>query len=167
LFAIRVEDAAKSLSVRRRAKRLCGEKQRVASPLQEQLPGAAFDEAALRESVEDAHEGGRTDLKQIAEISLLDTLILSKISDRLRLRAGYATISRALSESLVCASDTYRVDVDSYIVADGHSVEGHWQETTRQVQGNLTGQIVDGDLEGGVVGPGFTAETERRAADKS
>jgi hypothetical protein len=45
-------------------------------------------------------------------------------------------------------------------------VEGHWQETTRQVQGNLTGQIVDGDLEGGVVGPGFTAEISLRATGR-
>ena len=45
-------------------------------------------------------------------------------------------------------------------------MEGHWQETTRQVQGNLTGQIVDGDLEGGVVGPGFTAEISLRATGR-
>jgi hypothetical protein len=50
--------------------------------------------------------------------------------------------------------------------AEGHSVEGHWQEITRQVQGNLTGQIVDGDLEGGVVGPGVAAEISLRATGR-
>ena len=88
--------------------------------------------------------------------------------ERITCRARYliSESGRALSESLVCASDSYRVDVDSYVIADGHSVEGHWQETTRQGQGNLTGQIVDGDLEGGVVGPGFTAEISLRATGR-
>jgi hypothetical protein len=74
LFAIRIEEAAKSLSVRRFAKPLCGEKQRAAGPFQEQLPGApigsvlpTLDQAALRESIEDAHESNRPDLKQFAK----------------------------------------------------------------------------------------------------
>jgi hypothetical protein len=107
LFAIRIEDAAKRLGSRRFIKRLCGEKQRAAGLFQEQLPGAPFgsvlptlDQAALREPIEDAYEGNRTDLKQFAKINLMDTLILPEISDRLPLRAGYATISSSLFETL-------------------------------------------------------------------
>jgi hypothetical protein len=107
LFAIRIEEAAKSLSVRRFAKPLCGEKQRAAGPFQEQLPGApigsvlpTLDQAALRESIEDAHESNRPDLKQFAKINLMDTLILPEIGDRLPLRAGYTTISSSLFETL-------------------------------------------------------------------
>jgi hypothetical protein len=85
--------------------------------------------------------------------------------ERISCRARYAIDQNggALSQSLVCASDSYRVDINSYIVADGHSVQGHWQETTRQAQGDLTGKIADGDFEGGVAGPGFTAAISLRA----
>jgi hypothetical protein len=88
--------------------------------------------------------------------------------ERITCRAHYAISENcgALSQTLVCASDSYRVDISSYIVADGHSVQGHWQETTRQVQGNLTGQIADGDFEGGVAGPGFAAEISLRATGR-
>src|SRR6266851_4647337 len=44
-------------------------------------------------------------------------------------RAHYAISENggALSQTLICASDSYRVDISSYIVANGHSVQGHWQ----------------------------------------
>jgi hypothetical protein len=69
----------------------------------------------------------------------------------------------SLSQTLVCASDSYRVDISSYIVADGDSVQGQWKEATRQVQGDLTGQVSDGDFEGNVAGPGFTAKISLKA----
>jgi hypothetical protein len=69
----------------------------------------------------------------------------------------------ALSQSLVCASDSYRVDINSYLVADGASVLGHWQETTRQVQGDISGKIADGNFEGRVAGIGFSAGISLRA----
>lgn len=79
--------------------------------------------------------------------------------ERITCRGNYSLSEKgeALSQRLVCASDSYRVDISSYIVADGHSVQGHWQEATRQVQGNLTGEIADGTFEGSVAGIGFTA----------
>jgi hypothetical protein len=88
--------------------------------------------------------------------------------ERITCRARY-TIDHnggALSQSLVCASASYRVDINSYIVADGRSVQGHWQETTRQVQGDLTGQVADGDFEGGVAGTGFTAAISLKASGR-
>jgi len=63
-----------------------------------------------------------------------------------------------LSQSLVCASDSFRFDIRSNVVADGPAVQGRWQETTRDVSGDVTGRVVDGDFEGSVAGPGFTAE---------
>ena len=79
--------------------------------------------------------------------------------ERITCRASYSVSQggAALSQTLVCASDSYRVDISSFIVADGHSVQGHWQEATRRVQGDLTGQITDGNFEGSVSGVGFTA----------
>jgi hypothetical protein len=88
--------------------------------------------------------------------------------ERITCRAEYSIQEggAALSQSLVCASDSYRVDIGSYAVASGHDVQGHWQEATRQVQGNLTGQITDGNFEGNVAGPGFTAQTSIRTAGR-
>ena len=85
--------------------------------------------------------------------------------ERITCRARYTVEQNgaALSQSLVCASASYRVDINSFIVADGRSVQGHWQETTRQAQGELTGQVSDGDFEGGVAGPGFTAQISLKA----
>jgi hypothetical protein len=88
--------------------------------------------------------------------------------ERITCRATYA-ISRDgadLSQTLVCASDSYRIDISSYAVVDGHRVQGHWQESTHQVEGSLTGQIVDGDFEGTLAGLTFTAGISLRATGR-
>ena len=80
-------------------------------------------------------------------------------SERIRCTATYAAESggQSLSQELICASDSYRVDVRSFIVADGQSVQGHWEESVRQASGHLDGQIVEGRFEGKISGPGFEA----------
>ncbi len=85
--------------------------------------------------------------------------------ERIHCRANYEISGRgdALNQSLVCASDTYRVQISSYVVANGQSVQGTWQEATRQAQGQLTGQIANGRFEGSVSGAGFTAQVSLRA----
>jgi hypothetical protein len=81
-------------------------------------------------------------------------------SDRIRCRATYAKSGsgEALSQSLVCASDSYRFDIHSYVVAADDGVQGYWQETTRNVTGHLTGQLESGRFEGSISGTGFTAQ---------
>jgi hypothetical protein len=81
-------------------------------------------------------------------------------SERISCRATYSTSGggEALSQSLVCASDSYRFDVHSYVVADDRGVEGYWQEATRDVTGHLTGQVEGGNFEGAIAGPTFTAQ---------
>jgi hypothetical protein len=88
--------------------------------------------------------------------------------ERITCRASYSVSESgaALSQTLICASDSYRVDISSYIVADGHSVQGHWQEATRRVQGDLTGRIADGNFEGSVAGVGFTAAIHLRTSGR-
>jgi len=88
--------------------------------------------------------------------------------ERIACRANYSISEKgdALSQTLVCASDSYRFEISSYVVAEGRSVRGHWQETTRQVQGSLTGEVADGQFEGNVSGPGFTAELSLKAAGR-
>ena len=87
---------------------------------------------------------------------------------RIVCRASYAvTDSReSLSQTLTCASDSYRFEITSYVVADGASVQGYWQEATRQVRGNLTGQVAEGDFEGAVSGPGFAASLSLRSSGR-
>jgi hypothetical protein len=81
--------------------------------------------------------------------------------EKISCRAHYSIppSGNALSQSLVCASDSYRFEVQSDVVAtDGHNVQGTWQETTRRASGDLVGQVSDGQFHGSVSGTGFTAE---------
>jgi hypothetical protein len=81
-------------------------------------------------------------------------------SERITCRAAYSIppSGAALSQSLVCASDSYRFEVQSDVVAtDGRTVQGKWLESTRHVDGDLNGQIANGDFEGTVEGPSFSA----------
>jgi hypothetical protein len=73
---------------------------------------------------------------------------------------------QALTQSLVCESDAYRIDINGYLVAGEDGVQGHWEESTRNVSGHLTGQIADGQFEGVVVGSGFTAEVALRSTHR-
>ena len=86
--------------------------------------------------------------------------------EQIRCRGGYSLSDNgeAVTQTLVCASDSYQFDINSYVVAEGHNVRGHWQETTRQVQGSLSGSIADGWFEGNMSGPNFTAEVSLRSA---
>jgi hypothetical protein len=68
-----------------------------------------------------------------------------------------------LSQTLVCASASARFDVRFNAVAEGGSVTGTWQETTRGVSGNLAGQIANGAFEGSVDAPGFGASVTYRS----
>ena len=79
--------------------------------------------------------------------------------EKIRCRATYSTPSndRSLSQSLVCASDSYRFQIHSFVIAEAQNVEGHWEEATRQVTGHLAGTIADGHFEGTVSGAAFTA----------
>jgi hypothetical protein len=85
-------------------------------------------------------------------------------SERITCRAHYSIppSGQALSQSLVCASDSYRFQVQSDVVVNGRDVEGQWQETTRNATGKLSGQVADGQFSGTVIGSGFTAEISIR-----
>jgi hypothetical protein len=89
-------------------------------------------------------------------------------TERINCRATYSASESgaALTQSLVCASDSYRFDVQCYVEANGHSLRGHWQETTRNASGSLTGQITGGDFEGTVAGAGFTAGITIRSNER-
>ena len=85
-------------------------------------------------------------------------------SEAIRCRATYSVSpdGAGLSQSLVCASDSYRFDIRSDVVSDGSSVHGAWQETTRNAAGSFDGRVRDGLFEGTVAGPGFSARMSVR-----
>jgi hypothetical protein len=80
--------------------------------------------------------------------------------ERINCRANYLSLQAAneLSLDLVCATESYRIEIRSQLVAVGREVQGTWTETSRQVTGNLVGRLSGGSFEGNIEGPGFTAE---------
>lgn len=80
--------------------------------------------------------------------------------ERIRCRANYdeSKQGEALSQTIVCASPSYRIDIHSYVEASGRTIQGTWREDTRNVSGQLTGRIEGGRFDGAVIGPGFTAQ---------
>jgi hypothetical protein len=81
-------------------------------------------------------------------------------SERISCRATYSgsESGEALAQSLVSASDSYRFDVHSYVVADNRDVEGYWEESTRKVTGHLIGQVEGGQFEGSIAGASVAAK---------
>ena len=79
--------------------------------------------------------------------------------ERIRCRASYweAESGSVLNQSIVCASDSYRIEITGYVQASGSEVQGSWKEHAQNASGQLTGQIQDDRFDGSVIGPGFTA----------
>jgi hypothetical protein len=81
------------------------------------------------------------------------------VRERIRCRANDngSRQGEALSQTIVCASPSYRIDIQSYARASGPNVQGTWREGTRGISGQLTGRLEGGQFRGAVVGPGFSA----------
>jgi hypothetical protein len=79
--------------------------------------------------------------------------------ESIRCRADYteAKGGAALNQTIVCASESFKLDIHSYAEASGESVQGYWQETGRDLTGHMTGRISEGRFEGEIVAPAFTA----------
>jgi hypothetical protein len=63
-------------------------------------------------------------------------------SERINCRATYA-VSRdgsGLNQNLVCASDSYKFELKSDVLANGGSLSGAWSEVSRNVGGRLEGR---------------------------
>jgi hypothetical protein len=80
-------------------------------------------------------------------------------TERIRCRATYAVRAdgNGLNQSLTCASDSFRINLASNIIAQGSTLAGTWSETTRNVSGNLEGRGGAGSFQVVASGPGFTA----------
>jgi hypothetical protein len=62
-----------------------------------------------------------------------------------------------LSQSLVCASQSYKFNVESQVRTDGSQLTGSWTETSRNVTGSVSGTVNDGTILATVTGATFSA----------
>lgn len=87
------------------------------------------------------------------------------LRERIRCRASGSESNggSGLSQSIVCASPSYRIDVQSEVEASGRNVTGSWSERTRGASGELTGTVAGGRFEGQVRGASFTADVALRS----
>jgi hypothetical protein len=81
-------------------------------------------------------------------------------NERIRCRASYSVTpsGEALHQELRCASDSYKFEVSSNVLAseDG-DLSGTWTENTRQVTGAVSGRVTPGQIQTVVNGTGFSA----------
>jgi hypothetical protein len=79
-------------------------------------------------------------------------------SERIRCRATYKVNGgNALTQTLRCASDSYKFDLSSNVTSQGNSVSGSWSESSRGVYGNLNGRAGGGQIDVFVEAAGFAA----------
>jgi hypothetical protein len=85
-------------------------------------------------------------------------------SERIRCRATYAVSASGtgLNQSLTCASDSYKFNLASNVVAEGAALSGTWTESSRGINGSLQGRGTAGNFQVIASAPGFTANISLR-----
>jgi hypothetical protein len=80
-------------------------------------------------------------------------------TERIRCRATYAVGAggNGLNQSLICASDSYKFDLRSNVIAEGGSLSGTWSESSRGVNGTLQGRGAGGNFQVLASAAGFNA----------
>jgi hypothetical protein len=80
-------------------------------------------------------------------------------TERIRCRATYAVGAggNGLQQTLTCASDSYKFNLTSNLMAQGAAVSGTWSETSRNINGNIEGRSGGGVFQVIATAPGFTA----------
>jgi len=80
--------------------------------------------------------------------------------EAIRCRATYAVRNdgNAIQQTLRCASDSYKFELSSNVVANSGKLTGTWSEATRNVSGELQGTTSGGRFQVVVSAGGFTAD---------
>jgi hypothetical protein len=80
-------------------------------------------------------------------------------TERIRCRATYAVGAggSGLNQSLTCASDSYKFDLRTNVIAEGGAIRGSWSETSRNVNGTIEGRGTSGSIQVQANAPGFNA----------
>jgi len=63
--------------------------------------------------------------------------------ERIRCRASYNVngTGMGLKQSLRCASDSYKFELNTDVTSQGDRISGNWSEASRNIFGNLQGQL--------------------------
>jgi len=85
-------------------------------------------------------------------------------TERIRCKATYAVnaAGKAVQQILRCASDSYRLEINSNVISEGGSLSGSWAEATRGIAGNISGRASGAEFFANVAGAGFTARLDVR-----
>jgi hypothetical protein len=80
-------------------------------------------------------------------------------SERIRCRATYAVSGNGsgLNQTLTCASDSYKFDLKTNVVSEQGSISGGWSESSRGINGSLSGHASNGKFQVIATAAGFTA----------
>ena len=80
-------------------------------------------------------------------------------TERIRCRATYAVGAggNGLQQTLTCASDSYKFNLTSNIMAQGSAISGTWSEASRNINGNIEGRSGGGNFQVVATAPGFSA----------
>lgn len=82
----------------------------------------------------------------------------SGTTERIRCRAVYQlATNQGLNQDLLCASDSFKFQIRSNITRQDKNLAGVWQETTRNISGNVSGRISAGRIDVRVEGSVFSA----------
>jgi hypothetical protein len=88
------------------------------------------------------------------------TIVISgggKESIRCRATYNVEAAGNALQQRLRCASDSYRFDLSSDVRAQGSTLSGVWNESSRGINGTVEGRARAGEFEALVSANGFAA----------
>ena len=80
-------------------------------------------------------------------------------TERIRCKADYKVNGSGLGlkQSLRCASDSYKFDLRSNVMAEGGSLSGTWSESSRSINGTLEGRGGNGSFQVLASAAGFSA----------
>ena len=80
-------------------------------------------------------------------------------TERIRCRATYAVgpDGMGLNQTLLCASDSYKFNLSSNVIADNGQLSGTWIESSSNVSGILQGRGSNGSFEFVATSPVFSA----------
>jgi hypothetical protein len=79
--------------------------------------------------------------------------------ERIRCKATYRVGGggNQLTQTLRCASDSYKFDLSADVASNGDTISGNWSEASRNINGNLRGKAGAGHIEVFVEAAGFAA----------
>ncbi len=80
-------------------------------------------------------------------------------TERIRCRATYAVGAggNGMQQTLTCASDSYKFNLSSNVMAQGSAISGTWSESSRNINGAIEGRAAGGAVQVVANAPGFSA----------